>query len=298
MAETFGVIAGALSVAALFNNCVDCFEYIQLGRSFGRDFERCRLKLCVITTRLSRWGEATSARYKLKVTTQELALYEDKDMQPAGQRVHRRLQDITKSDESRKKATWALYDGKSLEKVISQMTEFISELEAVYPIDASCQRLAEMEIEEVEEEASLRALEDAAREVDGVLAAATQHKISAIVGTNSAKDVKTEGSARVHIGTGRGGKIISGRIDNSAEMILSTGTSAVQVGNTLASSTESKKGESNTVAGLERCREMLQPFEFIAGQARKAMVGETYSPVHLLRLIEFALLTLVGVESA
>lgn len=278
MAETFGVIAGALSVAALFNNCVDCFEYIQLGRSFGRDFERCRLKLCVITTRLSRWGEAvninsdprfqsetssdesiqltrsileeidllfvsaqkTSARYKLKVTTQELALYEDKDMQPAGQRVHRRLQDIVrrrqKATSLAKKATWALYDGKSLEKVISQMTEFISELEAVYPIDASCQRLAEMEIEEVEEEASLRALEDAAREVDGVLAAATQHKISAIVGTNSAKDVKTEGSARVHIGTvfsrDGGGKIISGRIDNSAEMILSTGTSAVQVGNT------------------------------------------------------------------
>jgi hypothetical protein len=35
MAEVFGTVAGALSVAALFNNCVDCFEYIQLGRHFS-----------------------------------------------------------------------------------------------------------------------------------------------------------------------------------------------------------------------------------------------------------------------
>jgi hypothetical protein len=58
MAEVFGTVAGALSVAALFNNCVDCFEYIQLGRHFGRDFERCQLKLDIAKTRLSRWGEA------------------------------------------------------------------------------------------------------------------------------------------------------------------------------------------------------------------------------------------------
>ncbi|KAJ4232217.1 hypothetical protein NW759_002604 [Fusarium solani] len=45
MAETFGTVAGALSVAALFNNCADCFGYIQMGRRFDRDFERCQLKL-------------------------------------------------------------------------------------------------------------------------------------------------------------------------------------------------------------------------------------------------------------
>lgn len=38
MAEVFGIVSGALSVAALFKNCVDCFEYIQLGRNFGRDY--------------------------------------------------------------------------------------------------------------------------------------------------------------------------------------------------------------------------------------------------------------------
>ncbi|XMA14942.1 hypothetical protein WAI453_007733 [Rhynchosporium graminicola] len=59
MAEIFGVAAGALSVASLFNNCVDCFDYIQLGRHFGTDFERCQLKLDILKTRLGRWGQAT-----------------------------------------------------------------------------------------------------------------------------------------------------------------------------------------------------------------------------------------------
>ena len=35
MAEPFGIVAGALGVAGLFNNCVECFEYIQLSRHSG-----------------------------------------------------------------------------------------------------------------------------------------------------------------------------------------------------------------------------------------------------------------------
>lgn len=58
MAEIFGVVAGALSVAALFNNVVDCFEYIQLGRNFGADYQTCQLRLDIAWLRLSRWGAA------------------------------------------------------------------------------------------------------------------------------------------------------------------------------------------------------------------------------------------------
>ena len=55
MAEIFGTVAGALRVAALFNNCcVDCFECVQLGRRFGRDYERCQLRVKIAQTRLSR----------------------------------------------------------------------------------------------------------------------------------------------------------------------------------------------------------------------------------------------------
>ncbi|KAI1192074.1 prion-inhibition and propagation-domain-containing protein [Nemania serpens] len=60
MAEAFSVVAGALSVAALFNNCVGCFEYIQLGRHFAQDYQQCQLKVDVARTRLSRWGQAVA----------------------------------------------------------------------------------------------------------------------------------------------------------------------------------------------------------------------------------------------
>lgn len=58
MAEILGTIASALSVAAFFNNCVDCFEYIQIARNFGRDYRVCQLRLDIARTRLGRWGEA------------------------------------------------------------------------------------------------------------------------------------------------------------------------------------------------------------------------------------------------
>ncbi|KAK0704338.1 prion-inhibition and propagation-domain-containing protein [Lasiosphaeris hirsuta] len=58
MAEIFGIDTSALSIAGFFTNCVDCFEYIQLGRHFGRDFAICQLKLDVARARLGRWGQA------------------------------------------------------------------------------------------------------------------------------------------------------------------------------------------------------------------------------------------------
>ncbi|KAK7911615.1 hypothetical protein PG985_014096 [Apiospora marii] len=129
MAEVFGTVAGALSVAALFADCVDCFEYVQLGRHFGQDFERCRLKVDIAQTRLSRWGEAVaihedprfattkpadaptrqvqsileeidllfqsvqkkSQRYELGAKPDDLVLWQDKDMRPVGRQLHQQL---------------------------------------------------------------------------------------------------------------------------------------------------------------------------------------------------------------
>lgn len=133
MAEIFGTIASTLSVAALFSNCVDCFRYIQLGRNFGQDFERCQLKLDIAMTRLSRWGQAvainenplfkevksgdkmsqqvraileeieqlfhtiqkSSKRYEITAQPEDLARLEPKNMQPVALRLHKRLNIIT-----------------------------------------------------------------------------------------------------------------------------------------------------------------------------------------------------------
>lgn len=34
MAEPFGIVSGTVGIASAFTACVDCFEYIQLGRHF------------------------------------------------------------------------------------------------------------------------------------------------------------------------------------------------------------------------------------------------------------------------
>ena len=93
-----------------------------------------------------------------------------------------------------RKTAWALYDGKALEKVVSQIAALVDELEKITPLETTGRKLAEIEIQEVEDEASLAMLEDAVRGVDPTLSAATAQKIA---GRNSAKNVNTEDSVRV-----------------------------------------------------------------------------------------------------
>jgi hypothetical protein len=60
MAEPFGIVSGAISIASAFTACVDCFEYIQFGRQFGRDFQTNQLVLSCARLRLTRWGESVN----------------------------------------------------------------------------------------------------------------------------------------------------------------------------------------------------------------------------------------------
>jgi hypothetical protein len=50
--------ASIITLAGLFNNAVDCFEYVQLGRKFGKRFQTSLLKLDNARLRLSRWGQS------------------------------------------------------------------------------------------------------------------------------------------------------------------------------------------------------------------------------------------------
>ncbi|TAQ84471.1 hypothetical protein B7494_g7218 [Chlorociboria aeruginascens] len=58
MAEPFGIVSGAIGIASVFTACVDCFEYVQFGRHFGRDFQTSQLALDCARLRLTRWGES------------------------------------------------------------------------------------------------------------------------------------------------------------------------------------------------------------------------------------------------
>lgn len=58
MAEAAGLVVGVAALAGLFNNTIDCFEYVQLGRKFGKEFQTSQLKLDNARLRLSRWGKS------------------------------------------------------------------------------------------------------------------------------------------------------------------------------------------------------------------------------------------------
>ncbi|KAH7466716.1 Heterokaryon incompatibility protein s [Fusarium oxysporum f. sp. matthiolae] len=278
MAEIFGTVAGALSVAALFNNCVDCFEYVQLGRHFGRDFERCQLKLDIAKARLSRWGEAvaihedprfatnepddrdgrqakaileeigllfqtvqkSSKRYEINASEDDLVRFEDNDMQPMVQRLHSRLGLVARQRQKRtgllKKTAWALYDNKNFGKLVDQIVEFVDDLEKLFPVETTCRRLVELEIEELDDEPSLLALQGTAAGTDSVLSEAVARKIEGIAVKIYAKDIKSEEMARVRVGNEWSedalarGTAIADQTASRVGSVAARGKSAVHIG--------------------------------------------------------------------
>lgn len=56
--EPAGLTVGVLALAGLFNNAVDCFEYVQIGRNFGKSSQTSLVKLGNTQLRLSRWGKS------------------------------------------------------------------------------------------------------------------------------------------------------------------------------------------------------------------------------------------------
>lgn len=66
--EPAGLAVGVFAIAGLFNNAVDCFGYVQLGRNLEKDFTTCVLKLGDARLRLSRWGKAVGLSGDLQDT--------------------------------------------------------------------------------------------------------------------------------------------------------------------------------------------------------------------------------------
>ncbi|GKT43130.1 heterokaryon incompatibility protein s [Colletotrichum spaethianum] len=219
MAEVSGTFAGALSVAALFNNCVTCFEYIQLGRNFGRDYQgesvnvngdarfaadtsggdtSVELARSIIEEiiLLIQGAQKTSRRYELSPEPKNLSLLQMTDMTPMGQRLHHRAGALARRRQKGasvlKKTTWALYDGKQLGKLMTQITAPVDDLEKLFPLDATRRRLAEMEIEDIDDESSRAALQESAKDTDEVLLEAVDRKINMIAGSNSVGAIRTK----------------------------------------------------------------------------------------------------------
>jgi hypothetical protein len=58
MTEPAGLAVGVFALVGLFNNAVDCFNYVQAGRDLGSNYITCQIKLSNSQLRFTRWGEA------------------------------------------------------------------------------------------------------------------------------------------------------------------------------------------------------------------------------------------------
>jgi hypothetical protein len=106
MAEAGGLSLGALGVAALFNNALECFQQVRVAKDFGRDFETYQCELSLLELRLSQWGAATGISMikqdgDLQCSTNEketvrrvleqiIRLFEDTDKKTKGLSTHSR----------------------------------------------------------------------------------------------------------------------------------------------------------------------------------------------------------------
>ena len=55
--EPTSFAVGVIPLVALFNTCIEAFNYIQSSKSFGRDYQLLQVKLDVEKTRLLIWGD-------------------------------------------------------------------------------------------------------------------------------------------------------------------------------------------------------------------------------------------------
>ncbi|KAF6810604.1 small s protein [Colletotrichum plurivorum] len=279
MAEAFGVVAGALSIAALFNSCVESFQYIQLGRRFEQDYEGYRLRLDVAQVRLSRWGQAVqindsprfvqlrlddkeaqlaksileqiatlfesarrkSRQYEQAAENQALLVFDDEAMGRTNQRLHEKLTQRFRTTRKQpslvKRTSWALYDARNLERLVGQISSFVEELEELFPAEATTRRLADIDIQGIEDEESLQALRAAAEHIDSVLRNAVVRKMNAIAGRTSVRDIKVGNHATVHVGNYFSENLLfaglahAGSVTISVETIMAGGESRTHVGN-------------------------------------------------------------------
>ncbi|KAJ4304523.1 hypothetical protein N0V90_000049 [Kalmusia sp. IMI 367209] len=69
MAEAAGLAVSLVALASLFNNTVECFEFIQVGRAFAKNYQTSQLKLDNARLRLSRWGKSLGLGDNVQNTT-------------------------------------------------------------------------------------------------------------------------------------------------------------------------------------------------------------------------------------
>jgi hypothetical protein len=226
--EPVSLAVSIASLAPLLQTALDCFQYIRLSKTFGKDFEICRLRLDSVQLRLSRWGEATGLgsdtasivtlddssfaeedKNGIKVRLGHIiSLFDDvekisrsvsrnddeqEDLGSSAS-IHQSILEIChrrqKNTGKAKKAKWALYKRQDLNDLVKNLQSLVNDLIELFPAVTVQQRdLCDEEAEELSNEAELPLLKKVAEELDLPLAEAIDRLEKRSVGIHSRKGV-------------------------------------------------------------------------------------------------------------
>ena len=87
MAEAAGLTLGVLGITALFNNALECFQYVRVAKDFGQDFETYQIRLHLSEIRLSHCGSVVG----ITDTEDETRLHCSPDEQEVAQRTLKQI---------------------------------------------------------------------------------------------------------------------------------------------------------------------------------------------------------------
>ena len=217
MAEAFGIVAGAVGVAAAFTACVDCFEYVQFGRHFGRDYQTDLLALNCSRLRLSRWGQAVdilndpnmgmpdatseqiqtvkNALYQILVvfadsakisqqhtTGEDLSVLSSDSMDSTFLALNNKMRELAIKRQKRsnilKTTQWALYRKSEFKNLIEGISTLIDDIEKIFPAPQAQVTLVKQEATELHERGDLKLVQSAAEGVDSLLQNAAKEALS------------------------------------------------------------------------------------------------------------------------
>ncbi|WZH40887.1 uncharacterized protein QYS62_001825 [Fusarium acuminatum] len=257
MAETVGIVTGAIGLAGLFQQCVECFELDIAKRRLHRWGESVNInenprfadtkpeeveEILGETAKLFETIQRSSKRYERKAPTENLECLSDESLQPVFRGLHARWAKIVhpkqKETSFMKKATWALYDAKNFEKLIKEASDFVDDLENLFSAEeVQRRRLVQMEIEDISDEESLTVLQQTAAGTDQLLADRVKEKLKVIAVRNYAREIKGDENAKVWLGNDWSVDALSAaiglddRTHNEADSVSAKGSSTVHIGN-------------------------------------------------------------------
>ncbi|KAF7915689.1 uncharacterized protein EAE98_011032 [Botrytis deweyae] len=139
-----GLALSAISVAALFTTCIECFDIVIAGKNFSEDFEQLCALFSLERARFGLWGESvglipepnTGIRLKYDENIDrpdirpgvERILNNIKSLLEEGAKINKKHQ---KDTSAWKVTSWAVHDARKFESLIERLKRYVDGLESI-----------------------------------------------------------------------------------------------------------------------------------------------------------------------